>query len=106
MSYFERTSDVRDPVGAFASQIGGWVAQQRSELRMRWQTEPDMWSMANINKMQRKEEKREGGARKVEDAAVSNFKDLYARNAVSKAPKREPGEEDYSYDVDTMHGQI
>ena len=61
--------------------------------------------MANIARMQKREEKRDGGARKVEDAAVTNFKDLYTRNKVNDKDAHDV-EEDYDHEVDDYHGEI
>jgi hypothetical protein len=94
MGYIERAHDRRDPIGSVWSEVHSWLLKQRKELREKWNPESDAWKMENINKMQRREEKREGGARKVEDGALSNFKDLYSRNAVSSMPSQGHIEDD------------
>jgi len=83
MNYLERAHDRKDPIGSLWHEVLSWVYRQRKELHEKWYPEPESWTMSNINKMQRREERREGGARKVEDGALSNFKDLYSRNAVT-----------------------
>jgi hypothetical protein len=60
--------------------------------------------------MQRREEKREGGARKVEDSAVANFKDLYSRNVIvggaDGGGEAQEDKENYDHEVDDFHGQL
>lgn len=106
MWYVERTSDSQDPVGRLSARVLAFIAHKRQALMEKWYPEPDSWTMENIGRMQRKEEKREGGARKVEDAAVSNFKDLYARNAVLSGPNAAEDHIDYGNEVDDFHGQL
>jgi hypothetical protein len=107
MAYIERSSDTQDWIGQFTSTIANYYRRQRAEMDQRWNPEPESWTMENIDKMQRREEKRDGGARKVEEAAVSNFKDLYSRNnVVGTAAQQEDDDEDFSHEVDEFHGQL
>jgi hypothetical protein len=111
MSYVERGDDAQDWMGKFASTVTNYYNKQRAEMRQRWNPEPESWRMENIEKMQRREEKREGGARKVEEAAVANFKDLYSRNNVVGQAQEinnddDEDEEDFSHEVDEFHGQL
>jgi len=109
LTYLERCSDVQDPLGSIAKEVGEWVARRRQKWREDWNPEPESWSMANISKMQRREEKREGGARKVEDSAISNFKDLYARNKITSGGGGggvADEDEVYDHEVDDFHGQL
>lgn len=106
MSYVERTNDPNDPVGALYKTYAGWLADYKLRLRDQWYPEPESWTMENISRMQRKEEKREGGARTNEDAAVTNFKDLYSRNAIAATAAKARDEQDYGSEVDDYHGQL
>jgi hypothetical protein len=105
MFYVERANDSNDPVGTCWDYYHRMFLRARADFKSNWNPEPESWTMANITKMQRREEKREGGARKVEDAAVSNFKDLYSRNAITDA-KAHDQEEDYDHEVNDYHGEI
>mmetsp|Transcript_24466 Transcript_24466/g.28796 ORF Transcript_24466/g.28796 Transcript_24466/m.28796 type:complete len:2846 (-) Transcript_24466:142-8679(-) len=110
MSYVERGDDSQDWIGVFTKYVSTYARKQRAEMRQRWNPEPESWTMDNIDKMQRREEKREGGARKVEEAAVTNFKDLYSRNNVVGQQAHDGGgdddDEDFSHEVDEFHGQL
>jgi hypothetical protein len=110
LAYVERAHDAQDPVGKVALSVQSWVAAKRFEFRAKWDPEPETWTMANIHKMQRREEKREGGARKVEDSAVANFKDLYSRNVIvggaDGGGEAQEDKENYDHEVDDFHGQL
>jgi len=108
LAYVERSYDAKDPIGKVALDVAAWYAKKRFEFQSKWDPEPETWTMSNINKMQRREEKREGGARKVEDAAVANFKDLYSRNVIGAAESGgdEEDKEDYDHEVNDFHGQL
>jgi hypothetical protein len=105
MNYIERAHDRKDPLGSLWHEVLSWVHKQRKEWHEKWNPEPDSWTMNNINKMQRREERREGGARKVEDGALSNFKDLYSRNAVTAMPT-EGDVEEFINDVEVDSGVL
>ena len=105
MNYVERANDRNDPVGSCWEYYYRQFLKIRGDVHLQWHPEPDSWTMANIARMQKREEKRDGGARKVEDAAVTNFKDLYTRNKVNDKDAHDV-EEDYDHEVDDYHGEI
>jgi hypothetical protein len=106
MSYVERTNDKEDPFGAAAAAVVAYYRKQRFELQQRWYPQPESWTMENIGRMQRREMQREGGARSADDAAVANFKDLYARNAILTGAGTAADEVDYGAEIDDSHGHI
>jgi len=106
MSYAERSNDRNDPIGGIYGTLKGWYDGYKQQLMEKWYPEPESWAMENISRMQRKEEKREGGARTNEDVAVTNFKDLYSRNAITATALKAKEEQDFGAEIDDYHGQL